>query len=243
MIRVIRPWSALLLVGFFCVAVIGQETANPPPSFSLYAWPYQQAVKPRQAPGGKIDPVRYLPELRYRDGNETHSVNLLPGRQSKRLTFSGESPITLFRVLPETNATEISAVLHLAPGSRDVLFVLYPKDVAGRSYGSFPINRTSVAQIAGAGIIANLTREKLLVDVNGAKKQLAPREISPFRMQRTGEDFTRFQVSAETQNGWTVVHSTKRFLSRQGGTVLLLSPSSSRSSRAKPKVVTLSPPR
>ena len=243
MIHVIRPWSVLLLAGFISVAVIGQETATPSLSFSLYAWPYQQAVKPRQATAGKIDPVRYLPELRYRDGNETRSVNLLPGRQSKRLNFSGESPVTLFRVLPETNATEISAVLHLAPHNRDVLFVLYPKDVAGRSYGNFPINRTQVAQTAGAGIIANLTREKLLVDVNGAKKQLAPQEISAFRMQRPGEDFTRFQISTETQNGWTVVHSTKRFLSKQGGTVLLLSPGSSRSSKTKPKVITLSPPR
>jgi len=238
----IPPWWAFVFTSFLCIATLGQENAQPHLSFSLFAWSGQSPKSPKPSTG-KVDPVRYLPEFQYRDGNETHSVTLFPGRQSNRLRFAGESPLALYRALPENNATEIAAVLHFDPRWRDVLFVLFPKDISGRSYSGFPIDRTLATQTPGAGVVVNLTREKILVDVNGAKKQLASKDVSPFRMQRPGEDFTRFQVSVQTEDDWTVVHSTKRFLSKRAGTVFLLSPGSSGSSKTRPKVIILSPPR
>jgi hypothetical protein len=238
-IRKLGLWSAPLLAVFVWVAVYGQKPSNPQRSFSLYVWPYQKSIKSPKPKNSKIDPVRFLPEFRYKNGEEVHSMKLLPARQSKRLNYTGKSPLSLYRILPENNATEIVAVLHFDSHWRDTLFVLYPKDVAGRAYSNFPIDRTLASQTAGAGVVVNLTRKSTLVAVNGAKKNLPAGGISPFRMQQPGEDFTRFKVSLQKNDDWIVAHSSKRFLSKRSGTVFLLSSSSG----SKLKVSVLSPPR
>jgi hypothetical protein len=241
-IRKMALWAICLPVGFFCITSVGQEVKQGNFSFSLYAQPYQKPKKSEKPTTGKDDPVRYLPELNYRDGKEVHSIKLLPGRQSKRLHYASQSPLTLYRVLPENNATEIAAVIRVEPNWEDVLFVLYPKDVAGRTYRSFPIDRSLAAKTPGAGVVSNLSRETTLVEINGIKRKLSPGQVSSFRMQREGEEFTRIMVSIETDNGWTAAYSSKRYLSNNPGTTFLLSPTSG-NSRVKLKVVTLSPPR
>ena len=228
-----------LPIACFCIPTFGQEVNL---SFSLYVQPYQKTIKSEKPTTGKGDTVRFLPELRYRNGEETHSIKLLPGRQCKRLHYTSESPLTLYRVLPENNSTEIAAVIQIDPKWEDVLFVLYPKDRSGRTYKSFPIDRSLATKTAGAGVVGNLSRETTLVEINGSKRKLSPGQVSPFRMKRAGEEFTRFVASVETDNGWNIVHSSKRFLSKRSGTVFLLTPTSANSS-GKLKVVTLSPPR
>ncbi|MFP6901171.1 MAG: hypothetical protein VCA36_09520 [Opitutales bacterium] len=244
MIRLIRPWVAFLLAASNAILIFGQEGNQQKLSFSLYVWPWEKTTKSEQPTIGKNDPVRYAAEVRYSDGNETHAVNLLPGRQSKRLYYGGKGPLILNRFIAENNSTIGFATLPLEPRWRDVLFILfYPK--GSRTFEHLTVDRTIVTRNAGEGIVFNLSRKRTRVQINGTTRSLQHKQKGSFLMQRAGQDFTRFQVSVEPEKSndeWIVAHSSKRYLSKRAGTVLLVSPFSSNSG-TRLKVVTLSPPR
>tara|TARA_Y100000588_G_C13972414_1_gene803570 strand:- start:94 stop:828 length:735 start_codon:yes stop_codon:yes gene_type:complete len=243
-IRFIQAWLAFLLTASSATLIFGQESAQQKLSFSLYVWPWEKTTKSQQPSIGKNDPVRYAAEVRYRDGNETHAVNLLPGRQSKRLFYGGQGPLVLDRFIAESNSTRGFATLPLEPRWRDVLFILYyPK--GNRTYENLSIDRTSVTRSEGGGIVFNLSQKRTRVQVNGITKSLQHKQKEIFLMRRAGQDFTRFQISVEPQESddeWIVAHSSKRYLSKRAGTVFLLSPFSGNSG-SRLKMVTLSPPR
>ena len=91
----------------------------------------------------------------------------------------------------------------------------------------------------------NLSGKRTLVSVNGLTKELNHKQVVLFPMQGNRQAFTRFQVSVESEDsekGWYLAHSSKRFLSKRPGTVFLLSPGNSNET-PQIKVVPLSPPR
>jgi len=193
----------------------------------------------------KNDPVPYLNKVQYSDGNQTHSVNLLPGRQSKRLFYGGTNPLELKSFMVEANSTRIVARLPVDAQKRDVLYILNYYNQESNSYQNVPVDRTRVSKIAGTGIVLNLSGKRALVSVNGITKELVHQQAAPFRMQGNSQAFTRFQVSvesADSEKGWALAHSSKRFLSKRPGTIFLLSLGNA-SGKPQIKVVPLSPPR
>jgi hypothetical protein len=242
-IRLIIPYLALLLSDVAVYSVQAKETNNPDLSFSIYLWPLQKSPEPKKLIVGKHDPIPYAAEIQYHEGEDKHSVKLLPGRQTKKLHYRGETPLILYRYTAETNSTATYATFALEPQWRDVLFILKYPDYKSRSYKNFAVDRTITSKTPGTGIVFNLSNQSAQISINGRNDILPDKQNRAFRMQRSGQDFTRFQISVRStrsENKWVTAHSSKRFLSKKPGTVFLLG---SGSSRNNVKVITLSPSR
>lgn len=245
MIRLIIPYLALLLSDVAVYSVQAKETNKSDLSFSIYLWPLQKSPEPKKLIVGKHDPIPYAAEIQYHEGEEKHSVKLLPGRQTQKLHYSGETPLLLYRHVVETNSTSNYATFPLQPQWRDVLFILKYPDYKSRSYKNFAVDRTITTKTPGTGIVFNLSNQSAQISINGQNDLLPEKQNRAFRMQRSGQDFTRFQVSVRSsrpEKEWVTAHSSKRFLSKRPGTVFLLS-SGPGSSNKNVKVITLSPPR
>jgi hypothetical protein len=137
------------------------------------------------------------------------------------------------------------ARLPIEAQKRDVLYILNYYNRESNSYQNIPIDRTRVSKIAGTGLVLNLSGKRTMVSVNGTTKELVHKQAAPFRMQGNSQAFTRFQVSVESEDsekGWILAHSSKRFLSKRPGAIFLLSPGNE-SGKPQIKVVPLSPPR
>ena len=218
--------SAVLVAFILACPALGQERGTKKPEVSLklrfLAWPHPQTkpTKPQDSPKGEEPTeVRFLSTIHYPEGNSSIAVNLLPGKSTRALSYSGESTASFYRNAKLQGKRAFS--VKLEPHWKETLLLLYPKTSAQSSFDVFPIVRPTKAS-PPKGIATNLTRKALSLVVDGKALRLSPWKPAEFRYSLRGKEHVRLEVRiSETGNTKTVV-SVKKFFGRDQSPIILL---------------------
>ena len=223
--RLIRCLFAVIACTTSASIIFGEDNRDKPPEviiqFRLLVWSHPKSLTQPVATSpktGEPTEVRFNSTFYYREGNATKKLNLLPGKPSPSISYSGDAKLAFFsnQKLLSPSAFSVS----FDPRWKEVLLLLYPKTSADKAFNCLPVFR-SIGQ-PGIGIAVNLTRNPLSLLVDGRRQRLSSWKPTQFRFSLRNKDYIRFGVNAIDYGRTKPLLSVKKFFDRDDNPILLL---------------------
>jgi len=223
--RLIRCLFAVIACTTSASIVFGEGNRDKPPEviiqFRLLVWSHPKsrtqpvATSPKT---GEPTEVRFNSTFYYREGNATKKLNLLPGKPSPSISYSGDAKLAFFSNQKLLSPAAFS--ISFDPRWKEVLLLLYPKTSAEKAFNCLPVFRP-IGQ-PGIGIAVNLTRNPLSLLVDGRRQRLSSWKPTQFRFSLRNKDHIRFGVNAIDSGRTKPLLSVKKFFDRDDNPILLL---------------------
>jgi hypothetical protein len=205
--------------------VFGEGNRDKPPEvtvkFRLLAWSHPKsrtqpvATSPKT---GEPTEVRFNSTFYYREGNATKKLNLLPGKPSPSISYSGDAKLAFFSNQKLLSPAAFS--ISFDPRWKEVLLLLYPKTSAEKTFNFLTVLRP-IGRL-GQGVAVNLTGKPLALLVDGLQQRLSPWKPTPFRFSLRNKDHIRFGVNALGSGTTKSLLSVKKFFDRDDTPILLM---------------------
>ena len=224
MIRLSR-FLVVIACTILASSAFGAGDADKPPevalNFRLLVWAHpksQSSSVTNSAKTGEPTKVRFHSIFHYLDGNVTKELRLLPGKPSKKVSYSGDAALSFFSNQKIQSPPSFS--VSFDPRWKEVLLLLYPKTSAEKAFNCLPVFRP-IGQ-PGIGIAVNLTRTPLSLLVDGRRQRLSSWKPIQFRFSLRNKDHIRFGVNAIDYGRTKPLLSVKKFFDSDDNPILLL---------------------